>query len=364
MPRTTCCVPGCCNRGTYPFPSDSELGKEWLAAIQRVNWTPKETSSICKEHFTSDDFLEEDGEISEQLKSSAVPSLFWWRDNKSPSDEKMAGSAAQKKAGNKNTANSAAAAAKTKKYEVPDDADFDEDEFQDAGAIEDSDEEYRGEEDEEDEEDEGMADDLDPDYDIVPSKPTRGAKRRSAGRPRGALTATSKRKLQDSADDALLQDSKRSRRDVPPEYPRQLNKAYKEISRLATRCQLLDAALKNKSYVTHRSRTLYQIGKYVLPHQLSFIEAQAVNSSLSPGLRRWSRRMRNISLGLHRHSRHAYNFMAKIFALPTEAELQKWGAQSETTSTEGDVACNNVTLTEAEALVDEATFDNLMSVIL
>lgn len=109
---------------------------------------------------------------------------------------------------------------------------------------------------------------------------------------------------------------------------------------------------------------LPQIGKYVLPHQLSFIEAQAVNSSLSPGLRRWSRRMRNISLGLHRHSRHAYNFMAKIFALPTEQELHKWGAQSETNSTEGDVACNNVNLNEAEALIDEATFDNLMSVIL
>ncbi|KAF2350860.1 hypothetical protein FHG87_018386 [Trinorchestia longiramus] len=203
------------------------------------------------------------------------------------------------------------------------------------------------------------------------TKPWEGKLSSDTAVPTGAVKGLKKRKLSDDPADAMLKDSKResqlcegARSDVPTEYPRQLNKAYKEISRLATRCQLLDAALKNKSYVTHRSRTLYQIGKYVLPHQLSFIEAQAVNATLSPGLRRWSRRMRNISLGLHRHSRHAYNFMAKLFALPTEAELHKWGAQSETSSSEGDVACNNVTLTEAEALVDEATFDNLMSVIL
>ena len=73
----------------------------------------------------------------------------------------------------------------------------------------------------------------------------------------------------------------------------------------------------------------------------------------------------DLCAGLHRHSRHAYSFMAKIFAMPTEQELLKWGAlDPEALHADGDVAANNVSLTEAEALVDEVTFDNLMSVIL
>ena len=80
--------------------------------------------------------------------------------------------------------------------------------------------------------------------------------------------------------------------------------------------------------------------------------------------------MRNISLGLYRHSKHAYNYMAKIFAMPTEPELIKWGVQSDSStaadavSGNDDVPANNVALIEAEALVDEVAFENLMGVII
>ena len=50
------------------------------------------------------------------------------------------------------------------------------------------------------------------------------------------------------------------------EYSRQLNKAYQEISRLSARNQVLDAAIKNKSHVTHRSRTLYQVSHLFFMH--------------------------------------------------------------------------------------------------
>ena len=59
MPRTTCCVPGCCKRGGFFFPTNNDLRRAWLDAIQRSNWVPKENSTVCKDHFRTKDFSTE-----------------------------------------------------------------------------------------------------------------------------------------------------------------------------------------------------------------------------------------------------------------------------------------------------------------
>lgn len=64
MARTTCCVPGCCKRGGHGFPPSIELRKSWLQAIQRDGWAPKETSTVCKDHFTRQDYIIE-GEFAQ-----------------------------------------------------------------------------------------------------------------------------------------------------------------------------------------------------------------------------------------------------------------------------------------------------------
>ena len=59
MPRTTCCVPGCCKRGGFPFPTNNELKKTWLLAIQRTSWIPKLNTPVCRGHFVKEDFVHE-----------------------------------------------------------------------------------------------------------------------------------------------------------------------------------------------------------------------------------------------------------------------------------------------------------------
>jgi hypothetical protein len=52
----TCCVPGCTDRGGFPFPKDSERLKRWLINIARENvgkrqWIPTENHRVCHKHF-------------------------------------------------------------------------------------------------------------------------------------------------------------------------------------------------------------------------------------------------------------------------------------------------------------------------
>jgi len=76
MPKI-CCVPQCanvCRKGCglyfYRFPKERERRNQWIAAVNRQNWTPSEHTWICSEHFVS-------GEKSNNpLAPNYVPTLF------------------------------------------------------------------------------------------------------------------------------------------------------------------------------------------------------------------------------------------------------------------------------------------------
>ena len=57
---TSCCAIGCANRyrkGSnvkfYRFPTDALRRDLWVSAMRRENWSPKEHSRLCSEHFLS-----------------------------------------------------------------------------------------------------------------------------------------------------------------------------------------------------------------------------------------------------------------------------------------------------------------------
>ena len=58
----------------HRFPlKNEELCKKWVIATRRQNFTPNESSYICRDHFTKTDDLFSD---SKRLKASAIPSIF------------------------------------------------------------------------------------------------------------------------------------------------------------------------------------------------------------------------------------------------------------------------------------------------
>ncbi len=73
----SCCAVGCTNRFSkdstlkfYRFPQDAERKPRWVAAINRKDWQPGESSRVCSAHFMS-------GEKSNNpLSPDYVPTLF------------------------------------------------------------------------------------------------------------------------------------------------------------------------------------------------------------------------------------------------------------------------------------------------
>jgi len=59
-----------CGLHFYRFPTERERRNQWIAAVNRQNWTPNEYTWICSEHFVS-------GEKSNNpLAPNYVPTLF------------------------------------------------------------------------------------------------------------------------------------------------------------------------------------------------------------------------------------------------------------------------------------------------
>ena len=57
---TNCCAIGSTNQYRkggkikfYHFPSDAQRRNMWVCAMRRDNWSPKEHSRLCNEHFIS-----------------------------------------------------------------------------------------------------------------------------------------------------------------------------------------------------------------------------------------------------------------------------------------------------------------------
>ena len=86
-----CCVPYCTNRGGHLVPiKNKELLKKWMIAIRRAKFTPNRSTIVCRNHFTSDDYLSKtaygDSHVHRFLKKDAVPSLFRWTNVCKPAD--------------------------------------------------------------------------------------------------------------------------------------------------------------------------------------------------------------------------------------------------------------------------------------
>ncbi|OCU00472.1 THAP domain-containing protein 1 isoform X1 [Xenopus laevis] len=83
MPMT-CIAYGCnnrfykgCKKQFFRFPlKDRKRLYDWIAAIRRKNWMPSDTSRICSDHFTHDDYMLRPGAQIPRLRLDAVPSVF------------------------------------------------------------------------------------------------------------------------------------------------------------------------------------------------------------------------------------------------------------------------------------------------
>ncbi|KOB74366.1 Zinc finger protein [Operophtera brumata] len=63
-----CSVQNCCNDTKrtnkshgitfHLFPKEPTLRSAWMEALGMPDWTPKERSTICSEHFRNDDFYQ------------------------------------------------------------------------------------------------------------------------------------------------------------------------------------------------------------------------------------------------------------------------------------------------------------------
>lgn len=84
MPRT-CAVLGCLSNcestlkqgkgsvSTFSFPKDKTLREAWVVAIQRINWTPSEHSSVCARHFDASEIITHDELRTENGQKKVVP---------------------------------------------------------------------------------------------------------------------------------------------------------------------------------------------------------------------------------------------------------------------------------------------------
>ncbi len=57
---STCCVPGCVNRGGFSFPEEKGRRERWIANICRdkpggKKWCPNDGDRVCQDHFDPED---------------------------------------------------------------------------------------------------------------------------------------------------------------------------------------------------------------------------------------------------------------------------------------------------------------------
>ena len=87
----SCSVPRCIgSKGGFRFPKDPQQLRKWQIAIKRLEpgpgkklWIPKEYSTVCHKHFTSEDYrtpvfstVPVGAKERRLLKPTAVPSIF------------------------------------------------------------------------------------------------------------------------------------------------------------------------------------------------------------------------------------------------------------------------------------------------
>ncbi|XP_071454646.1 uncharacterized protein [Hetaerina americana] len=76
-----CSAYGCSNRTEdgvclKVFPRDPVRRAKWAAMVNRKNWTPKDTSYLCEEHFEENQWEVTRVDGKKKLKSNAIPTIF------------------------------------------------------------------------------------------------------------------------------------------------------------------------------------------------------------------------------------------------------------------------------------------------
>jgi hypothetical protein len=91
MPQN-CCVPGCTKKvyeeggvkiSFHKFPEDEELFRKWIVAIRRdigKEFKVTEHTRVCSRHFKSRDYVASLTGRKRTLKTTAVPSVFFWKE--------------------------------------------------------------------------------------------------------------------------------------------------------------------------------------------------------------------------------------------------------------------------------------------
>ena len=64
-----CCVPKCTGKGGHRFPKEKQLRDCWIQAVKRgePGWTPKPWTTVCREHFDTQDYQMETVEHSKNI---------------------------------------------------------------------------------------------------------------------------------------------------------------------------------------------------------------------------------------------------------------------------------------------------------
>ncbi|KAJ8707519.1 hypothetical protein PYW08_010771 [Mythimna loreyi] len=80
---TRCSVPLCSHNANHHFPKDIKQRHNWLKAIEREDFVPKNGARICRRHFHRSDYVQVSQVtgrplVRRCLKKTAVPSVFPW----------------------------------------------------------------------------------------------------------------------------------------------------------------------------------------------------------------------------------------------------------------------------------------------
>ena len=106
---------------------------------------------------------------------------------------------------------------------------------------------------------------------------------------------------------------------------KELHKYKMRVTRLVKKVRLLKNSVNRScSICSEPSPITKHASKYLNPWQLDIFKSQLKLSGVKKRGRRYSREQRSFALNLYHKSPKAYNYMSKIFALPSQRMLRLW----------------------------------------
>jgi len=58
----------------FRFPKDKKRRRAWAKAVKRKKWRPSDSSTLCSDHFTEENYVRLEGR--KLLKKDAIPTVF------------------------------------------------------------------------------------------------------------------------------------------------------------------------------------------------------------------------------------------------------------------------------------------------